>query len=158
MHRRNKIIANIRVVLFGRICLRNSQEILGKRFDLAQGAESPKIPAIRGGVLKLTVLATAILFFTGILFAQETTPAAENPLAVLKAEVERVLADAAVPFTSAQDSAVTLMMEDRRQASEELFGDLMNFSAGPTQGEQADQLRSAIEWMRRNSSPGSRTT
>ncbi|MBI4471190.1 MAG: hypothetical protein HY646_00885 [Acidobacteria bacterium] len=39
------------------------------------------------------------------------------------------------------------MMEDRRKASEDLFGDLMNFSAGPTQGQEADRLRSAIAWM-----------
>jgi len=41
------------------------------------------------------------------------------------------------------------MIEERRQASEQLFGDLMDFRAGPTQGEQADRLRSAIEWLRR---------
>jgi hypothetical protein len=99
--------------------------------------------------LKVTaVLVTSIFLFASSLFAQDTTPAAENPLAVLKAEVEQVLAGAAVPFTGAQDSSITLMMEDRRQASEELFGDLMNFSAGPTQGQDADRLRSAIEWMR----------
>src|SRR5262245_66176639 len=94
------------------------------------------------------VLFTSIFLFTGILFAQETTPTAENPLAVLKSEVEKVLADAGVPFTSDQDSAITLMMEDRRQASEELFGDLMNFSAGPTQRQDAARLRSASERMR----------
>src|SRR6187200_2629620 len=94
------------------------------------------------------LLLTSIFLCTGILFAQERTPAAENPLAVLKSEVEKVLADAGVPFTGDQDSAITLMMEDRRQASEELFGDLMNFSAGPTQGQEADRLRSAIDWMR----------
>jgi hypothetical protein len=95
------------------------------------------------------VLFTSVCLFAATLFAQETTPAAENPLAVLKSEVEKVLADAGVPFTPEQDDAITLMMEDRRQASEELFGDLMNFSAGPTQGQDADRLRSAIEWMRK---------
>jgi len=39
-------------------------------------------------------------------------------------------------------------MEERRRASEELFGDLMDFRDGPTQGQEADRLRSAIEWMR----------
>src|SRR6059036_796353 len=39
------------------------------------------------------------------------------------------------------------MMEDRRQASEDLFGDLMNFQAGPTRGDDADHLRAAIEFM-----------
>src|SRR5262245_43395667 len=74
--------------------------------------------------------------------------AAANPLAELKEDVKRVLADAHVPFTEDQERAVVLMMEDRRQASEDLFGDLMNFRAGPTQGQDADRLRSAIDWMR----------
>ena len=71
-----------------------------------------------------------------------------NPLAELKDELKRVLADAGLPFTEEQESAVAIMMEDRRRASEDLFGDLMNFQAGPTRGDDADRLRSAIEWMR----------
>jgi hypothetical protein len=73
---------------------------------------------------------------------------AANPLAELKDDVKRVLAEAQLPFTEEQERAIVLMMEDRRQASEDLFGDLMNFRAGPTQGQDADRLRSAIEWMR----------
>jgi hypothetical protein len=74
--------------------------------------------------------------------------AAANPLAELKDEVQRVLVDARLPFTEDQERAVVLMMEDRRQASEDLFGNLMDFRAGPTQGQDADHLRSAIAWMR----------
>jgi hypothetical protein len=70
-----------------------------------------------------------------------------NPLAELKDEVRRVLADANLPFTEEQERAIVIMMEDRRKASEDLFGDLMNFQAGPTRGDDADHLRSAIEWM-----------
>ena len=88
-----------------------------------------------------------ILVLPGFVFAQDGTLAAENPLAVLKLEVERVLEEAALPFSDAQEDAIILMMEDRRQASEELFGDLMDFSAGPTQGQASDRLRSAIEYM-----------
>jgi hypothetical protein len=40
------------------------------------------------------------------------------------------------------------MMEERRRASEELFGNLMDFRGGPTQGQEEDRLRSAIDWMR----------
>ena len=76
-------------------------------------------------------------------FVSET----ENPLARLKEEVDRVLGDAGLPFTEAQDGAIALMMEDRRRASEDLFGNLMDFRAGPTQGQDNDRLRSAIEWM-----------
>ena len=71
-----------------------------------------------------------------------------NRLAVLKEEVKRVLADARLPFTEDQERAVGLMMEDRREASEDLFGQSEGFRAGPTQGQDADRLRSEIEWMR----------
>ncbi len=95
----------------------------------------------------LSALMILILVAPGLVFAQDGTLAPENPLAVLKLEVERVLDAAELPFTDAQDDAVVLMMEDRRQASEELFGDLMDFSEGPTQGQDSDRLRSAIEYM-----------
>ena len=71
-----------------------------------------------------------------------------SPLAILKDEVQRVLEEARLPFTAEQERAVVLMMEERRRASEDLFGGLMDFRAGPTQGQDADRLRSAIEWMR----------
>lgn len=72
----------------------------------------------------------------------------ENPLAALNEQVQQTLAAAGVPFSDEQERAVALMMEERRRASEDLFGDLMNFRAGPTQGQEEDRLRSAIEWMR----------
>ncbi len=87
------------------------------------------------------------MILPGSVYAQDGTLAPENPLAVLKVEVERVLDEVGLPFTDAQGDAIVLMMEDRRQASEELFGDLMDFSAGPTQGQDSDRLRSAIEYM-----------
>jgi hypothetical protein len=79
--------------------------------------------------------------------AQEQTSASDT-LPTLKDEVERVLSEANLPFTEDQERAIILMMEDRRKASEDLFGILMDFSAGPTQGQEADRLNSAIEWMR----------
>lgn len=72
----------------------------------------------------------------------------ENPLATLKGQLMRVLADADVPFTPAQEDAIVLMMEERRQASEAMFGDLMNYSDGPRSGIDAERLQSAISWMR----------
>lgn len=80
--------------------------------------------------------------------AQDPAPSADNPLAILNAELEAVLAAAGEPFAADQTRAIALMMEDRRRASENLFGDLMDFRAGPTQGQEEDRLRSAIEWMR----------
>jgi hypothetical protein len=78
--------------------------------------------------------------------AQEN--AVENPMAALKDQVKLVLKEAGKPFTEDQEQAITLMMEDRRQASEQLFGDLMDFRQGPTRGQENDRLRDAIEWMR----------
>jgi hypothetical protein len=108
---------------------------------------------VQGISMKAVIL--ILLTLAGPMFAQERPAAtqgplaaAANPLAELKDEVRRVLADARRPFTDEQERAIVLMMEDRRQASEELFGDLMDFSAGPTQGQESDRLRSAIEWMR----------
>src|SRR5262249_8984364 len=73
---------------------------------------------------------------------------ADNPLVDLKADLTRVLADANLPFEAEQDRAITLMMEDRLQASETLFGGLMDFRRGPTSGQDAERLQSAIGWLR----------
>lgn len=83
---------------------------------------------------------------------QDAPPApadeAANPLAALNEQVKQVLAAAEVPVSAEQERAIALMMEERRRASEELFGNLMDFRGGPTQGQEEDRLRSAIDWMR----------
>ena len=96
----------------------------------------------------LKYVLVALLLVPAPLFAQGGPLAGENPLAELKEQVTRVLSAAKLPFTDEQEQAITLMMEDRRKASEELFGDLLDFAAGPTQGQDEDRLRSAIGWMR----------
>ena len=106
-------------------------------------AENNPIRCYESAVMKAAIL--VVLLSASPLIAQQTSGA--NPLAELKDEVKRVLAEANLPFTEEQERAIVIMMEDRRQASEDLFGDLMNFQAGPTRGDDADHLRSAIEWM-----------
>src|SRR3970282_2180536 len=96
----------------------------------------------------LKILVLSLLLVPAPLLGQGTPLAGDNPLAELKAEVTRVLAEANVPFTDEQDRAIALMMEERRQASEGLFGNLMDFRAGPTQRQDEDRLRSAIDWLR----------
>ena len=81
------------------------------------------------------------------LLAQVEFSEAENPLARLKDQVGQVLGEADLDFSPEQESAIVLMMEDHRRASEDLFGDLMDFRAGPTQGQETDRLQSAIDWM-----------
>jgi hypothetical protein len=95
----------------------------------------------------MRTLTAALYIFLVAGESSAQTSRAENPLVQLREQVRHVLADAALPFDAAQETAITLMMEDRRKASEDLFGDLMNFTAGPTQAQEADRLRSAISWM-----------
>jgi hypothetical protein len=92
-------------------------------------------------------LAVAALLAAAPLAAQETVGTVDNPLASLKADLVRVLATAELPFEPEQDRALTLMMEDRLQASEQLFGGLMDFRSGPTSGQEAERLQSAIGWL-----------
>ena len=84
----------------------------------------------------------AVLLSVTPLGAQEPAAsiAADNPLAAMKDELARALESASVPFTPEQERSIVLMMEERRQASESLFGDLMNFRSGPTSGQEADRL------------------
>ncbi len=100
-----------------------------------------------GGHVPVRVL--LVLFLAAApLAAQEQSLTTENPLPALMAQLTDVLAETGVPFTPEQERAITLMIEDRRQASEQLFIDLMDFSSGPTSGRDAERLRSAIEWIR----------
>jgi hypothetical protein len=96
----------------------------------------------------LGFVAVALLLIPVSLAAQGQPLAGSNPLAELREQVAQVLSNANLPITEEQETALALMMEDRRRASEELFGDLLNFEEGPTQGQDEDRLRSAIGWMR----------
>jgi len=93
-------------------------------------------------------IAILALLLAAPVAAQEEADADENPLAALKSDLMRVLAAAELPFEAEQDRAITLMMEDRLQASESLFGGLMDFRGGPTSGQEAERLQSAIGWLR----------
>jgi hypothetical protein len=99
--------------------------------------------------VRVGIAILALLLATPVAAQEEAdADADENPLALLKSDLVRVLAAAELPFEPEQDRAITLMMEDRLQASESLFGGLMDFRAGPTSGQQAERLQSAIGWLR----------
>jgi hypothetical protein len=98
--------------------------------------------------MRTLVLVAFALVVAAPVAAQERSLASQNPLPALMVELRTVLADAKVPFTAEQERAIVVMMEDRRQASEELFRDLMDFTAGPTSGQTAERLQSAIAWIR----------
>lgn len=70
-----------------------------------------------------------------------------NPLDEIRDELVQVLAEAKTPFTEAQGQSIVLVIEESRRASEALFGEVMDFSNGPPQGERLDRARSGIQWM-----------
>jgi hypothetical protein len=92
-------------------------------------------------VLKILVV---LILSTTPAFAQFST---QNPLDELKNQVEMVLRDAEVPFTAEQEQQLALLMEEQRQASEDLFGEIMDFSKGPPQGADRDRALAGIQWM-----------
>jgi hypothetical protein len=72
---------------------------------------------------------------------------ARNPVDELKDQVTKALVDAKVPFTPDQEKQLALLIEEERQAAENLFGVTWDFSNGPPQGEQRDQALAGIQWM-----------
>lgn len=71
----------------------------------------------------------------------------QNPLDEIRGALARTLEAAGVPFTDAQVRAISLAMDEQRRATEELFGQVLDFSGGPPQGAQRDRALAAIEWM-----------
>jgi len=94
--------------------------------------------------MKIVQLALACIFLTTSVFGQLT---ARNPVDELKDEVTQVLSNAKVPFSPDQEKQLALLIEEERQASENLFGITWDFSKGPPQGEQRDQALAGIQWM-----------
>ena len=100
--------------------------------------------------LRLSVVVVIISgLLTASLAAQQSVQSSDatNPLEALYNQLKKVLDEAVVPFSDDQEKAIALMMEDRRSASEELFGQTMDFRSGPVQGQQLDRAVAAIRWM-----------
>ena len=96
------------------------------------------------------VVAVAVLsvLLTGSAFAQqEGGLVVQNPLDEILVALTGTLTDSDVPFTEEQVRAITLVMDDQRRATEELFGQILNFSAGPPQGRRLDRALAGIAWM-----------
>ncbi len=72
---------------------------------------------------------------------------ARNPVDELKDQVTDALALAGVAFTADQERELALLIEDDRQAAENLFGETWDFSQGPPEGEQQDQALAGIRFM-----------
>jgi len=71
----------------------------------------------------------------------------QNPLDELRVQVAGVLTDAGVPFTPEQERQIALLLEEQRQSSESLFGEIMDFSNGVPEGDQRDRALAGIQWI-----------
>ncbi len=89
------------------------------------------------------------LVFTPVLAAQDNENGliTENPLDEIRDELVRVLDAANLPFTPEQEDSITFVLEESRRASENLFGNVMNFSGGPPRGEELDRAMAGIAWI-----------
>src|SRR5215467_14405049 len=84
------------------------------------------------------------LILSASVFGQLTE---KNPVDELKDQVTQALAAADVPLTAEQEKQLALLIEEERQAAENLFGQTWDFSNGPPQGDQRDQALAGIRWM-----------
>ena len=78
-----------------------------------------------------TIIATALLslLFAGpALAGQEGGMVVQNPLDEIRAALASTLQDSGVLFTEAQVQTIALVMDEQRRASEELFGQVLDFS------------------------------
>src|ERR1041384_5069151 len=81
------------------------------------------------------------------LHSQQKSTTTQNPLDKLHDQAKALFERSGVPFSEDQEKSIALMIEDRRQASEDLFGQLMDFRSGPVQGQQQDRAVAGIKWM-----------
>jgi len=71
----------------------------------------------------------------------------QNPLDELLVALTATLTNAGEPFTEEQTRAIALVMDEQRRAAEDLFGQALDFSAGPPQGAELDRALAGIAWM-----------
>src|SRR5438093_4391097 len=89
-------------------------------------------------------LVFVFVFLSSTVFGQLTE---KNPVDELKDQVTQALTAANTPLTPEQEKELALLIEEERQAAENLFGVTWDFSNGPPQGDQRDQALAGIRWM-----------
>src|ERR1051325_5822091 len=94
--------------------------------------------------MKLLRLFFICVFFTPTVFSQLTE---KNPVDELKEQVAHALAAVNMPLSPEQEKELALLIEEERQAAENLFGTTWDFTNGPPQGDQRDQALAGIRWM-----------
>ena len=90
--------------------------------------------------------------FIALVLVLSTLPAygqlvTQNPLDQLKEQLGEVLAEAGFPITSEQEGQVALLIEEQRRASEDLFGQIMDFRNGIPEGAERDRALASIQWI-----------
>ncbi len=94
--------------------------------------------------MKIVCLSAILVVLTAPASGQLT---ARNPVDELMDHLTQALEQAGIPITSDQERQLALLVEEERQAAENLFGKTWDFSQGPPQGEQQDQALAGIRWM-----------
>ena len=91
-------------------------------------------------MIRVVTSSVLSLLIAGSAFAQQGGLVVQNPLDEIRVALAGTLADSGVPFTDEQVQAIALVMDEQRRASEELFGQVLDFSGGPPQGAQLDRV------------------
>ena len=100
-------------------------------------------------MIRVVTAALLSVLITGSAFAQEQGGLlVQNPLDEIRDALSGALEDSDVPFTEEQVQAIALVMDEQRRVTEELFGQVLDFSSGPPQGAQLDRALAGIAWMR----------
>jgi len=110
-------------------------------------ARPPAIPGRLEVRLRTAALALSIVVNAAAAFAQGDGLLVQNPLDEIRDSLAQTLEAADVPFTDAQVEEIALVMDEQRRATEDLFGQVFNFSGGPPQGQQLDRALAGIAWM-----------
>ena len=98
--------------------------------------------------MRIVVVTLATLVVATTAFAQLGEGLlVENPLDEIRSALAETLEDSGIPFTEDQVQAIALVMDEQRRATEELFGQVLDFSGGPPRGAQLDQALAGIAFM-----------
>jgi hypothetical protein len=88
-----------------------------------------------------------LLLLVTPLVAQQPQSTAKNPLDQLRNQAKEVFDRAGAPFSPEQEKVIAAIIEERRQASEDLYNQLMDFRGGPVQGDQHDRAVAGIKLL-----------
>ena len=100
-------------------------------------------------MIRTACIAIFVLVLTSPAFAQGDNEGllVQNPLDEIRTALAELLDESGMPFSEDQVQAIALVMDEQRRTTEELFGQVLDFSGGPPQGDQLDQALAGIAFM-----------